>query len=237
MKVFFYLFFYLMFNFYGFTQDNSFKENSRDYQIYDSFIAYENANIFNGLEYVDQYRSLKVDNHKFYESSDFFKGLIVYNIQPYFNVKMKYDLLNDLVILEFVNKKVANLSLSSSMVNQFVINEDRFVRLPEIEILKSFYENGFFQEAYKRKGFALYVKHKKIKIEKLTNKKVYYAFRKKEVYVLFYKNKYYRINSKKDIIEAIPGRETEISNYYKSNKRLYKKSKQHFFVKLFTTLK
>lgn len=236
MKDFFYLFFCLMFNLYGFTQVNSIKENSKDYQVYDSFIAYENSNVFNGLEYVDQYRSLRVENHKFYSSSDYLNGFVVYNNQPYFNVKMKYDLLNDLVVLEFVNKKVANLSLNSSLVSQFVLKNDKFFRLPETEVLMPFYGNGFFKEGYKGIDCALYVKYKKSKMEKLKNNKVYYTFKDHEVFVLFYKKKYYRINSKKDIVAAIPEREKEILSYYKSNKLLYKKGKYQFLVKLLTKL-
>ncbi|MFI1771945.1 hypothetical protein [Thalassobellus citreus] len=207
------------------------------FEVYDSIDLYQNNNVFNGLEYIDNYISLSVENHKFYGSSDFLKGYIIYNDLPHFNVKMKYDLLNDLVILEFVNIKVTNLSLNSSLVSQFVLNNAQFVRLPQIEILRPFYVNGFFQVAYNGPNYTLYVKYKKSKIEKLRNKKVYYTFKSNEVYVLFYKNKYLKINSKKNIIEAIPERETEISNYYKFNKRLYKKSKHQFFVKLFTSLK
>lgn len=218
------------------SQTNFFKGNNTDYKVYDSLIAYENSNIFNGLEYVDQYRSLNVKNHKFYNSYDYLNGFVIYNEQPYFNIKMKYDLLNDLVILEFVNKKVTSLSLNSSLVSQFVLNNNKFVKLDKTEVLAPFYGNGFFKEGYKGTLYSLFIKYRKKKIEKIRNKKVYYVFKDNEVYILFYKNKFYRINSKKDIVNAIPEREKEILDYYGSNKRLFKKNKQQFLLKLLTKL-
>ncbi|XMO86714.1 hypothetical protein AAFN75_00110 [Algibacter sp. AS12] len=236
MKVFVPLFFYLICILHGFAQSNLVVENTEHYKVYDSFLSYENNNVFNGLEYIDDYRSLDIKNHKFYASSDFLSGFIVYNEQPYYNAKMKYDLLHDLVILEFVNNKVANLSLNSNMISQFVLNDDKFVRLPKTTSLLPFYENGFFKEAYKGEEYELYVKYKKEGIQKLSKNKVFYVFKDHEIYVLFYKNIYLKINSKKDIIELIPEKKAEISDYFNSNRRLYKKNKYQFFVKLFTNL-
>ena len=235
MKVFTYLVF-LCFLFCNLVFAQSDFAKKAYFEAYDSIDLYDNSIVFNGLEYIDQYRSLNIQNHKFYNSSDYLNGFIIYNDQPFFNVKMKYDLLNDLVILEFVNKKVANLSLNSSLVNQFILNNDKFFRLPETETLMPFYGNGFFKECFKGTKYTLYVKNKKTKNKKLRNKQVYYTFKAHEIYVLFYRNMYYRINSKKDIVAAIPDKEKEISSHYKSNKRLYQISESQFLIKLLSNL-
>lgn len=223
-----------MFSSSGFSQAESSKNTY--YTLYDSFNLYENNSIFNGLEYVDEYKSLKVDNHKFYKSYDFIKGFVIYNEQPYYNIKMKYDLLSDLIVLEFVNKKVNNLSLNSNAIGEFVLDKDKFVRLDNDEVLSSFYGNGFFKEVYKSEEYVLYVKYLKNKVEKIYDKKVYYVFTDYEVYVLFYKGRYYKIDSKKDILNAIPKREKEILAYYKVGKRFNKKDKGQFILNLFKSL-
>ncbi|MFI0428197.1 hypothetical protein [Mariniflexile sp. HMF6888] len=218
----------------GFSQAEL--SNDTYYTLYDSFNLYENNDIFNGLEYVDEYKSLKVDNHKFYKSYDFIEGFVIYNEQPYYNIKMKYDLLSDLIVLEFVSKKVNNLSLNSSAVSEFILGGDKFVRLDKNEVLNAFYGNGFFKETYKSDEYTLYVKYLKNKVEKIYDKKIYYVFTDDEVYVLFYKGKYYMIDSKKDILNAVPKREKEILAYYKVGKRFSKNDKGQFLLNLFKNL-
>jgi hypothetical protein len=219
------------------SQPNSVYENKVYYTALDSFLIEENRNIYNGLEYFDIYRCLDTDNNKFYEDYDFFNGTVIYAGEPFFNLKLKYNLLDDLVILEFVNKKVNYLQLNSSLVESFFIGDSKFVRLPIKASIESFYGNGFFKEIHNEKSeYRLYVKYKKEKHKVIKDSRLFYKFSEKLTYVLRYKNNYFKINSKKDLLKALPNRKKEIQIFYVKNTRLYKLNKEAFYKKLFNQL-
>ncbi|GAA3596257.1 hypothetical protein Q4Q39_08060 [Flavivirga amylovorans] len=209
------------------------------YKLFDSFFEYDNSSVFNGLEYVDHYpgtlRTIETNN-KFYKSFNFQKGFVIYDGQPYYDLKMKYDLLNDLVILEYVNKKVNYLSLNSTIINQFELMGGKFIRLENNPVLNSIYGNGFFEEKYKGKLSSLYIKHKKNKFERLRGKTVSYVFKTYKFYVVNIKDEFYRIDSKKDILKALPFKEKEIRAYYSKNKVVLRKDKDLFLVGLLKSL-
>jgi len=114
---------------FNFSSGQSELDSKPYYEFYDASLNYFNSGVFNGSEYVDEFRSLKTDNHKFYGSFDFSLGYVFYNGQPYNNLKMKYDLMRDVVVVEFVNEKVNNLFLNSILLSEFKLNNGKFVRL------------------------------------------------------------------------------------------------------------
>ncbi|NMH87076.1 hypothetical protein [Flavivirga algicola] len=218
---------------FSFSQDKSPTETY--YKLFDSYFNYKNYEVFNGLEYVDEFPELirtKETNNKFYDSYDFIKGLIVYNGEPYYNLEIKYDLFNDHVLLKYLNKKINYLKLNSKMVSQFRLKEDKFVRLKNNLALNNFYRNGFFKEGYKGERFSLYVKYKKNKQEDLNQGRVVYIFEEYKFFFVCYMGALHRINSKKDMLKAFPFREKEIRTFYKNNSSLLKSSKEHFFIRL-----
>jgi hypothetical protein len=223
----------IIFNF-AYSQ-NSF-QNKQYYKSFDSINNYQNIGVFNGLEYVDIYLSYKNTSHKFYQNEEFLVGNVIYDGQPYFDLKMKYDLLNDFLLLEYVNQKVNYLSLNTELISEFSIAGDKFVHLSQNEELEGFYRNGFFRELYKSNTYSLYVKYIKPKSEKFQDKRVFYDFSSKKVEVLYYQEKFYRLDNINDIIDILPGSKDKIQEFQKSNKKLYKKDREQFLQKLFITL-
>ncbi|MFI1744331.1 hypothetical protein [Thalassobellus sediminis] len=223
-----------LFSYFVYSQ-NEFS-NSQYYKIYDSFNLNQNLDVINGQEYIDVYKSLKRDNHKFYSSDDFFEGTVIYNSQPYYGLKIKYDLLNDLIILESINQKVNYLSLNSQFVTEFIIDNNKFVRLPISPVITEFYKNGFFKESFKGKEFSLFIKNIKYKNEVISRRKVLYTFRDKEIYILSSKNQYYLIDKIKDVTDVLSLNKKQIQLFYKENKKLFKKDKEQFLNKLFKLL-
>jgi len=219
------------------SQPNAVDENKLYHTTMDSFFKEENRGIYNGLEYFDLYRCLDTDNNKFYQDYDFFNGTVVYAGEPFFNLKLKYNLLEDLIILEFVNKKVNFLQLNSTLVESFFIGDSKFVRLPMHVNIESFYGNGFFKEIHnKNSEHKLYVKYKKEKHKVIKDSRLFYKFSEKLTYVLCFENNYFKINSKKDIINVLPNNKKEIQTFYSNNTRLYKLNRETFYEKLFNQL-
>lgn len=210
--------------------------NKEYYVSFDSFNTYYNTGIFNGLEHVDTYLDFEKGNHKFYHDDGFLLGSIVYDGQPYYNIKMKYDLLNDFLLIEYINQKVNYINLDTKLVSEFTLDEGKFIHLPEDNELENFYRNGFFKEVYKDNSYSLFAKYVKQKNERIHGKKVFYVFDEQNIYVLFYQNEYYRISKVKDIAEILPLKKRQILEFYKNYKKLYKNNREQFLERLFENL-
>ncbi len=211
--------------------------NEEYYKVYDSFSSNQNNDLINGQEYIDlYYRNLRRDNHKFYNSDSFLEGSVVYRNQPYYGVKLKYDLLHDLIILESINQKVNHLSLNSESVTEFILEDSKFVRLPNKKDLEGFYRNGFFKEIYNSDNYTFYTKCIKDKSEVINDNLVKYTFRDKDIQVLLYKDNFYRINKIKNLISVLPFEKKEIKSFYKKNKKQYKKDREQFYKRLLYSL-
>lgn len=211
-------------------------QNKQHYKSFDSIHNYKNIGVFNGLEYVDIYLSYKNTSHKFYQSEEFLVGDVIYDGQPYYDLKMKYDLLNDLLLLEYVNQKANYLSLNTEFISEFSIAGDKFVHLSPNKELEGFYRNGFFIELYKSNTNSLYAKYIKTKSEKFEDKKVFYNFSDKKLYILYHQEKFYRIDRINDIIDVLPLSKDKIQEFHKKNKKLYKKDREQFLQKLFLNI-
>lgn len=214
---------------YSFSQDKT--NTSKYYNTFDSYFKHQNKGVFNGMEYIDEYPEIPLKaktNNKFYGTYDFLNGNIVYNGQPYYDIKMKYDLLNDLVVLEYVNKKVNFISLNSNLINEFEVLGSTFVRLESNPVIVPYYDNGFFEEAFLGNTFSLFVKYKKEKIQDLSNKRVYFKFKELQSYFITYNNAFYKINTKRDIIKLLPHLEKPIKTFFKESPRLFRKNKSQF---------
>ncbi|CDF79324.1 conserved hypothetical protein, partial [Formosa agariphila KMM 3901] len=204
------------------------------YKTYDTLS--QNINLINGKEYLDTYRSLKKENHKFYNSDIFLKGSIVYSEQPYYGVEFKYDILNDLIIVELINEKVSYVSLNSELVAEFTLAGDKFIHLPNHEVLERYYRNGYFKESFKGTNYTLFTKYIKDKNEVIDQLKVYYTFNSKENYFLQKDDTYYQINNIKDLTSIFNSQKKLIQSFYKENKNLYRINREQFFKTILFTL-
>lgn len=196
------------------------------FNLFDAYLQPNNQSIFNGKEYIDVYPEQLIkqgEDNKFYGSYDFIKGTVIYNGLPYFDVELKYELLNDLLLIKYVNEKVNLLTLNSEMVDEFKLQGDTFKKL---------YGNHFFKEIYNGNVFALYIKFSKIPIEKMKGPKVRYSFSESSSFVVKHKSKYYQIKSKKNVLNAFPHLDNEIRLYYKNNSALMRKDKEQFYLNL-----
>ncbi|TYA74729.1 hypothetical protein [Seonamhaeicola marinus] len=217
----------------GVAQENNSKLQS--YTLYDNYMPELSFGAYIGQEYLDAFpesmRSVK-DNNKFFETYNFTNANIVYNQQPYFNLELKYDLLNDILVVKYVNTRVHLLALNPAQVSEFEILGETFKRLPFSENIASIYGNGFFNESFKGKHFALYIKHRKKAKELLDENKVRYEFTESRAYVVSYKNKSYLISSKNSLGDDLPTFKKIIKSYYKENPAMRRKDKEQFFTGL-----
>lgn len=195
----------------GFSQSSPSEEISNE--IFEKNIIVDNSEI--NFEICDANLYKTVDStHMFYGSEEFVNGSIHYKNQTY-KTKLKYDLLNDLVIVNYYDdQKDFSLSLDCELIDQFMIDGHKIIKLSKSKGLKTYYENGYFEKVYDGTSFSFFIKHRKKLKKNKDRTNVFYSFLEETIYLFEYKKSYYQINNKRDIIKAIPHFKNDVNDFF-----------------------
>ncbi|WOD43026.1 hypothetical protein [Hwangdonia lutea] len=181
------------------------------YKWFDTTIGQENSGLIDGLAYRELYRTQN-GNHKFYTTSAFQKGHITYNGQRYFDVDLKYDIHADEIIIKIPTQTITHtIQLIKEHVERFSIKNSEFIAL----------KNGFYEIIFKSKNLSFYKKHIKTSNKYYSGRSIFYRFKGKTEYVLYFNNEYHSISkSKKSLIKLMPEFKKEINSFYKTKNEL-----------------
>lgn len=211
------------------SQTNLNKNNY--YNWFDNVIGIENTEISNGIVYKEKFKTIN-GNHKFYLTSKFTPGNIIYNKQPFFDLEMKYDIYEDEIIIKLPTQSYSIIQLIKDKIDEFSINNHRFIKVSErYEEYDNEEISGFYEISYQSKKITLFKKHKKDRKQRLGNF-VYSQFKENSSYFILYNHKYYKINSKNKLIELFPNLKKNIRSFYNSNKQQFKFEPDVFMVNL-----
>ncbi|MBR9757672.1 MAG: hypothetical protein GYB39_06290 [Algicola sp.] len=204
------------------------------YAAFDAIISHQNTPLYNGLRYVDAFRATK-EKHRYYKHYDFLKGNVVYNGQPYFNLDLKYDLYEDVLITRLSgDKDYFYMVFTPLNVSEFNIENHKFVNFHANKSLAEIGINGYLEQAYIGERVSLYIKHYTPKREELENKKINHLFNKKSLYILLKDGVFYNVNSKRHLKSLHLITKKALNDFYSSNHSLYKTHEDKFMVKLIT---
>jgi len=212
-------------------QSQSQTTNKNHLEVFDSYFENKNKEINNGRIYEVRYRSIK-NTHAFFKDRVFLEASILYNKQTY-NTKLQYDIVNDLIIVRYINlSNPFKLSLSPELIEQIQIENQYFVKLPKTIQNQSYYKNGLFEKVFVGSSIEFFIKHFKEKHLVLENKRHEFFFKKKNLFIVKYKNHFYNIKTKKNLIKAMPPFEKEIKSYFKKKKGVNRESLLELFEEL-----
>lgn len=229
-----FLFFLLIFLSVNISNSQSISSLKKDYLWFDKQIGIENTTLFNGLRYEEKFRVID-GNHKFYLSSEFLTGDIVYDGQPFYDIKMKYDLFEDQLIINLITNSGNNniIKLLNTKLDGFTLKGKEFIKLHHSKIGNSNEElNGIFEILSKNPKLILYKKNKKIAKKNINKEFLYYTFKNDNQYYCFTNENYYLIDSKKDWIRIFPEQKKEIQSFYNKNKMLLQSDYDTFLIQL-----
>ncbi len=202
------------------------------YNWFDNKVQRFNTGLFNGIQYIEQYRTIN-EKHKFFEKSEFQLGSVVYDGQFYDQTPLKYDLDGDQLLLNIgYNYKFPTLILLKSKVERFSIGKNNFVQIEskasETEMV------GFYQVLVDHESLKLLKKNSKKRFRRIKGNTVYFEFLPENDYVVSYKNSYYSIARKKDVIRIWPNKKDFINENY--NPALKKIDEDGFWTSFFSKL-
>jgi len=188
------------------------QSDTEHYKQFDEIIGIENTGLYNGIGVVEKYRVIN-EHHKFYETTDFLPGSIVYNQQFYAGLEMKYDLDEDVVLLnQESGLRIVLLQPIKNKIERFTINDHVFVNIND-SLSRAYNISGFYEVLLKNPELQLLEKHIKKRFKHEGKKSLYYEFKSRNFNILFYDNSYYTVGNRKDFIKIFPGFKKEIEAY------------------------
>ena len=205
------------------------------YQYYNTIVGIENTGLFNGIEYIDNKAVLNDHNKFFIPASSFTKGWIVYDNQYYPNIKMKYNLVDDRVLVELGDdNRQSTFQLITAKIKEFGLAGHIFFRLKG----NGGVPEGFYEKIYSDGTRFIYKKLRKKEFRRMDKQYLYYEyFQDKPSY--FYVNandEAFSLNSANDFIKIFPEKKKSIRKFYREQKILYKQNLDKFNQMLMTTI-
>lgn len=216
-----------------FSQESN--TNREDLILFDNIVGLENTNFFNGKRYYNLYKATTANNN-FFLSTDYVKGSLIYDNQPFYNVDLKYDLTTDNLITKLNgNRSYINIELIKDKVTSFHIGNHHFINISEL-IKDKTSDLGFLELSYTTPSFKFLIKRKKNVAKKINQKKIDFVFKDNDSFYVFYESELHHISSYKTLRKVFPNQAKDINSFYKSNKKLLNKNEEQFLMDLFKYL-
>lgn len=207
--------------------NNSLKQN-------DSLVGFENLAYNNGLVYYNKYKNTDKNSSQFLENK-YNNGTLQYNNQTYYDVKLKYDIFEDILLFKPNSQLLLETSLITKQVDYFILKNKKFKKIETISS-DNVTKTGFYEEVEINTKSTLFVKHKKIMKAENHTDKISYTFYDYKTYYLYYNNKLEEISSKASILHLFPSLKKEIKQFYKKNRDQKDSNIQLFYQNLFKTI-
>lgn len=194
---------------------------------YDQSIGLENTGLYKGILYVKEYTSQE-NNHQYFKSSNSLTGTITYEGQKYYEQELKYNLVEDQLIITLKNSLGHNnaLIVNKNNVSSFIIDGHKFARTNNYLSTIDSSPINFFLEILLENDTFSFLKNTKKTVQKVINDgKVVYEFRNKTTYFLHYKNQLYKIKSKKDLLNIFKEYKNDLKPIKRNKTQLTTKQK------------
>jgi len=200
------------------------------YNWFDTNLGKENSGINNGPYHSSPYKTLG-NNNMYLTADTFTKGTVFYDGQPYYDVKLKYDVYRDQLVLNpHGEPDYFGITLIQDKMDAFSIYGKKFVKL-NLSTLPEF-QTGYYEEYKTNEDMILYIKHHKDIQKQINNDGLYYSFTTKNKFLLSYRKAYYEVNSKSDLAKIFPENKRKINDFYSLNRELLKSDKDQFMKNL-----
>ena len=203
------------------------------YESFDAVIHIQNTGLANGTEYIEQH-IVKNNKHKYLDTPEYRTGNVVYDGQPYYNVDLKYNVYDDLLLVRIpTTGGTAAFELHKEKVSSFEINNSRFISVKESQKEKPRFHEILLEVDH----LLLLKKHLKKARKHLDQNFTYFEFEKDSPeYLLSLNGDYYEVNSRRSIRRIFPNQEEQIKDFYRTNSSLQKSDPDTFLTLLFKDL-
>ncbi|HET8839143.1 MAG TPA: hypothetical protein VFM82_09165 [Flavobacteriaceae bacterium] len=200
---------------------------------FDSVVGEENLGINNGTLNLRDYQFVIEGKTKYFQNLGYTKGTVHYDGQPYYEVKLKYDLSEEQLIF---NPKNATSNIGVNLIRQkvdsFELQGLTFVNMNKLVSADKTNYKGYWHQIKIGSDFFLYIKYKKNRKDIIKNDKVFHQFDLYRTFLVDYDGNFQPISSKNDILKIFPDFSEEINRFYEANKSLENSDLPLFYTNL-----
>ena len=195
---------------------------------YDSILGYKNLSLLNGVEIINENRTL-TDKHQFFIDRDFLKGDLIYRGEKYSNLNLRYDIFKDVLQVK-LDKNVSGtllMELIKAHVNSFSLNGSTFKNLV---IDNREFDSGFYEVLFNERDLSLYKKRRLKRLDKEDKEFLYYEFQDlSNVYILYTPKTGYFEATTSRLRKKLPDCYTSFSDYIRKNRRIRKQDPDSYW--------
>lgn len=201
------------------------------YTWFDSMIGQENTGLFDGIEYIEEHVTIN-DKQKFLGSVLFLPGSVVYRNEPYYNIELKYNVFDDLLLVK--NRRGEAIELHKNRIKRFEIAGKTFENIRDTLEGNA---SGFYEVLLDTPQIELLKKHRKKRSKFLDRAFTYYEFTDgTPLYVIFNNGDYSPVNSRREVIRAFPQKAAQIRDFYRSHRAIAEMDRDQFMLQLLREL-
>ena len=194
---------------------------------FDKTVGINNTKLSYGTVFKEKYRRKLTNNHNYFKNDFFTKGSIIYRGEPFYNIDLKYDIVDDILITKIINhQSQISITPEKNLISEFKLDNHTFVNSYKVNI-------GYLELLTLSDDFSILKKHHKTSTENRDRRFVYHTFKKKnEQYYLYYDGQYSSIKTDRDFIKIFPNNKKKIIQFFKENRFLLKNDFAKFAAKL-----
>jgi len=222
------LIFYTLF--FSFSETSAQSDERYIIKMHDSIVGKQALTINNGYFHTNPY-AVSNGRYRYYTTTDnYIKGTVVYENQNYYDIDLKYDLYQDILIYRpTAESGNIGIELIAQNVDYFMLNNKKFVNVGKTVSPMITFIKGYYEESLNGKNFIFYIKHHKDRKDVMNETRSYTEFEDNNEYFIFRNDTYHKIASKSDIIALFPDLKKKINDLYSMNKSLEKENKYLFY--------
>lgn len=179
-----------------------------------------NMLLYNGPEYVWTY--VKSVGHPFFITDSLQQGTVSYDGIVYYNMPLFYELVQQEVLLEGVEK--FKIKLNKEKVQGFSIKGHQFKWIAGNSTI-----NAGFYEHLVIGMMPVFVRYQK-KLTQQFNPADPYIFQETASFFIEKDGRYYSINDQDDLLQIVSDHKKRVRDYWKENKLSFKKNAKEFIV-------
>ncbi len=185
---------------------------------YDTYFG-KNLSIYTGPQYAFNYA--QVGGNQYFIDDYWEQGRVVYEGQVYDSVFMKYDVFNDLIVVEHFGEKglVMSIQLFSPKINSFTLHDHYFERLAADSA--GVIREGFYDILFGGKQISAMVKRQKEIVRTTSTSTLADDFVGKDRHFLYKGGLYYPVKKRGSVIKVLHDHKKEVKNFVRTNKLFF----------------
>jgi hypothetical protein len=170
--------------------------------------------LYNGVSHREFSVRPSDEGQPFFGSRDWVVGSVLYDGIFYENVRMRYDLLDDKLVIDH-HYAAIDLELISQKVTNFNLGGHRFVRLvtPKAGTLST----GFYELLYDGK-MKLYSRWSKSRVESISGREIQVRYEEYGRLFLFHNDVYFPVKSRASVIKLLKDKMPAVQKFIRKNK-------------------